>query len=241
MKKHIGMVLLLCGWSAMAYGAGIDRLSVLSQTEFKDLSLDLAAASAYKSVSAAAGLGLAGFDVGMSVTATKVKHTAAWQKAMSNSSDVPTVLYVPKLYVRKGLPFGIDVGAHYFSVPSTNIESWGAEVGYEVIKGGIVNPAVGVGLTYSRLLVDNDLALTTRGLEAKVSKGFAFITPYVGIGRQWSESKPKGAAAALKNETFSDNRFFVGVTLNPGIIQLALEHDSVGGVASNSIKLGMKF
>lgn len=242
MKKQMSVFLLCCGWSMLAQGAGIDRLATLTdQNKFKELSLDLAAASSYKSVSAAAGLGVVGFDVGMAVTATKVEHTSAWQAVMSNSSDVPTVLYVPKLYVRKGLPFGIDVGAHYFSVPSTNIESWGAEVGYEVIKGSMVSPAVGVGMTYSRLLVDNDLALTTRGLEAKVSKGFAFVTPYAGVGRQWSESKPKGAAAALKAETFSNNRYFFGVTLNPGIIQLALEHDSIGGVASNSIKLGMKF
>ncbi|MBI3773482.1 MAG: hypothetical protein HY272_12380 [Gammaproteobacteria bacterium] len=241
MKKHISIVLLFCGWSVMAQGAGIDRVSALTQTQFKDLSLDLAAASSYKSVSAAAGLGVVGFDVGMAVTATKVEHSSAWTAAMSNSSDVPTVLYVPKLYVRKGLPFGIDVGAHYFSVPSTNIESWGAEVSYEVIDGGVIKPSVGVGLTYSRLFIDKDLELATRGIEAKISKGFVFITPYAGIGRQWSESTPKGAAAALKKETFSDNRYFVGLTLNPGVIQLAIEHDSVGGVTSNSLKLGMKF
>lgn len=241
MKKRISIVLLFCGWPVMAQGAGIDRVSVLTQTQFKDLSLDLAAASGYKSVSAAAGLGVIGFDVGLAVTATKIGHSSAWTAAMSNSSDVPTVLYVPKLYIRKGLPLGIDVGAHYFSVPSTNIESWGGEISYEVIDGGVVKPSVGVGLTYARLFIDNDLDLATKGIEAKISKGFVFITPYAGIGRQWSESTPKGTAASvLSKETFSDNRYFIGLTLNPGFIQLAIEHDSVGGVTSNSLKLGMK-
>lgn len=242
MKKNISIVLLFCGWPVMAQGAGIDQINNLDQTQFKDLSLDLAAASSYKSVSAAAALGVIGFDVGVAVTATKVEHSSAWTAAMSDSSDVPTVLYVPKLYARKGLPLGFDVGVHYFTVPNANIESWGAEVNYEVIKGGTVKPAIGVGLTYSRLFVDNDLDLATRGIDAKISKGFAFISPYAGVGRLWSESAPKGSAASvLSKETFFDNRYFVGLTLNPGFIQLAIEHDSVGGVASNSIKFGMMF
>lgn len=241
MNKRISIALLACILPAVAQASGIDRVSALSQTQFKDLSLDLAAASGYKSVSGAASMGIVGFDVGMAVTATRVEHTSAWTAAMSNSGDVPSVLYVPKLYVRKGLPLGIDVGAYYFTLPKTNIEAWGGELNYEVMKGGPVSPAVGVGVSYTRLFVDKDLDLTTKSIQATISKGFVFITPYAGLGRQWANSKPGSAITTLGEASFADNRYFFGLSLNPGVIHLALEHDSVGGVTSNSIKLGVKF
>lgn len=236
------MVTLLAALATTTLQADdLDTIGNLSQAQFNGLSSDLAAAFSYKAVAAAEARGITGFDVGMALSATDLEHRDAWRAATS-SGDVPATLVVPKLYVQKGLPFDIDIGAFWFSVPDSNIDAWGAEIKYAYVSGNTLLPALALRGGFSTLSAGDELELDTRSVDVSISKGILFVTPYAGIGRVWADSTPTGSAAnTLSAVDIAETRSFIGVSLQPGIFHLALERDSVGGTASYNIKLGLAF
>jgi hypothetical protein len=216
----------------------IDRINALVQTEFRQLSEDLGSTLSYKAVTPAVSLGILGVDFGVEVTATKLEHRGAWDRASSGTA--PITVYVPKFYVHKGLPLGFDVGAFYSSVPRTNISLWGAELRYALIDGGPATPALGLRGTYSKLSGINQLNFDTKGLELVISKGFANFTPYAGVGHVWVTSTPVGVSNITK-EKFGQDKIFIGGNLNLAVLNLAIEADRTGNARSYTFKLGWRF
>jgi len=233
--------LLLLGAGLPLAADDIDQIDQLLQAEFRDLSRDLGASLSYKAVAPVEPLGITGFDLGLEVTTTELRNRAAWDQA--SSGDAPSTVYVPKLHLHKGLPLGIDVGAFYASVPSTDIKLWGAELRYALVDGGVALPAIGLRGTYSTLSGVEQLEFNTTGLELGISKGFAVLTPYAGVGRVWVESTPTGTAAGagLQQEKFSESKVYVGANFNFLAGNLAFEADQIGDVTSYSTKFGFRF
>ncbi len=215
----------------------LDNLQALSQAQFKSLSKDLGAALSYKPVSSAEPLGLTGFDIGVEVTATEIENEAIWN--LASSGDAPSTLIVPKLHAIKGLPFDIDVGAMYSSVPDTNISLFGLEARYAILPGDVTSPALAVRGTYSKLSGVDQLDLDTKGLELTISKGFAMFTPYAGVGRVWVDSQPN--VSGLNDESFEQNKVYLGGNFNLMLINLAAEYDRTDGVNSYTVKIGARF
>lgn len=239
MKKWLSLMSLAALAPATALSGDINALQALSQSEFRTLSQDLGAALSYKSVMPAEPLGLVGFDIGLVVTSTDIgRSSAILSKASSGSKPIGT-LYLPKLQVAKGLPFGVDVAAFVSSVPTTNIRLVGGELRYALLDGGVAMPAVAVRGSFSRLSGVDQLAFDTKGIDVSVSKGLAMLTPYAGVGRVWVDSRAPGAG--LSAEKFSQSKVFVGANLNLGILNLALEADKTGGAQSYSAKMGWRF
>lgn len=216
----------------------INQIDLLTQAQFRDLSGDLGAAVSYKAVAPIEALGVAGFDLGFEVTATTLAHRGAWDAATSGRA--PSTVYIPKIHLHKGLPAGFDVGAFYATVPNANINLWGAELRYALIEGGAVTPAVGLRGTYSKLSGVDQLDLHTRGLELGISKGFAFVTPYAVIGRIWTDSTPVGVNN-VSPEKLADSKTAIGVNVNAGVGNVAIEADKVGATKSFGVKLGFRF
>ncbi len=222
-------------------GNKLDQIDDLAQSQFEVLSEDLGSALAYRSVSPAEPLGITGFDIGVSITAVQLEGTQAWETAVGDS-DFSSTLYVPKIHAVKGLPLGIDVGAFYTSVPSTNIKLWGAEVKYAIWEGGVVTPALSIRGSYTTLSGVDQLSFSTAGLDLSISKGFTLLTPYAGIGIQRVDSKPEAdAAVVLDEETFTQNRLFAGMNINLGLLNTALELDKTGDASSYTLKFGFRF
>ncbi|MBT0663521.1 hypothetical protein KI809_04320 [Geobacter pelophilus] len=193
MKKIILLItalsLLLSATAVLA--ADIRFVSPLVQGEFKDLSKEFGAALGYKNVAPPVPLGITGFDAGVELSFIDVKKESRyWRSAFGN--DASGYLVYPRLRVRKGLPFGIDVGAMYSYVPDSNVKSYGFELSKAILEGGALSPALGVRATYTKLAGVSDLDLQTAGIDATISKGFAIITPYIGGGMLWIDSKAKG-------------------------------------------------
>ncbi len=218
----------------------IDSLQTLLQSEFKALSQDLGAALSYKAVSPAEPLGITGFDIGLEVTGTKLNHSEIWDKASSGSA--PSTLPIPKLHVIKGLPFNFDVGAVYSKIPTTNISLLGGELRYAILEGGVASPAVAVRGTFTKLSGVDQLDFSTKGLELSVSKGFAMLTPYAGVGEVWVDSKPKAdAATVLNKESFQQTKYFAGVNINFALLNIDLDYDNTDSTSSYTVKLGWRF
>jgi hypothetical protein len=239
MKKLLALLCTL-GIAQPAMAASISNLGAIGgQANFRILSEDLGAALSYKPLTPAAPLGTTGFDMGIEVTQTDMsKSSQLWSKITNNGSTV-SKLYVPKLHIAKGLPFGIDIAAFYSKIPSTNISLYGGELRYAILDGGIAMPAVAIRGSFTKLSGVDQLSLDTKGLDLSISKGFAMFTPYAGIGQVWVNSTAN--VAGLAAEKFTQGKVFVGANLNLGLTNLAAEIDKTGGIQSISMKLGFRF
>lgn len=236
MKKNLSLLFVLGCFAQPVWAANITTLNTLAPDEFKLFSEDLGAALSYKAVIPAEPLGVTGFDLGLEVTSTEMKNSSLWTKASGSSR---TSLPLPKLHLHKGLPLNIDIGAFNSAVPSTNIKLFGGELRYAILEGGVAAPAVAIRGSFTKLTGVEQLSFDTKGLDVSVSKGFAMLTPYAGIGSVWVSSTPKGIPALAK-ESFRQTKIFAGANVNFGLTNLALEYDKTGAAASYSAKLGFR-
>ena len=201
-----------------ALATDISFSAAISQDDFKSLTKEAGAALGYRNMAPTEPLGITGFDIGAELSAVGIDNNSRyWNSAFGN--DAPSYLVIPKIRARKGLPFGIDVGGMYSYVPNSNIKLYGAELSKSILEGTAATPALGVRATYTKLSGVNDLDLQTYGVDASVSKGFLFITPYAGAGMLWINSEAKGnlktMVPALKSESTTVPRLFAGVKITP--------------------------
>ena len=231
------LALLTCAAEAFA-GSTIDQLQNAAQSEFRLLSEDLGAALSYKPLSPAEPLGITGFDIGVSATATSLKHVAVLEKVTSSSA--PSTLVIPRIQAIKGLPLNIDIGASYAAVPGSNIRLIGVEAKYAILAGSVTTPALAIRGSYTRLSGVDQLDFDTRGIDVSLSKGFTVVTPYVGVGAVWVTSTPNNILG-LTEEKFRKNKIFGGVNLNFGLFNMAFEADKTGDATSYGAKIGLRF
>ena len=215
---------LFCGVAAAvlaftvssAVAADINFTSPIGQGDFKSLTKEAGAVLGYRNLAPAAPLGITGFDVGVEVSAMGIdENSTYWKAAFGNNA--PAYLAVPKIRARKGLPFGIDVGAIYSYVPDSNVKLYGFELSKAILDGGIALPAVGVRATYTKMTGVEDLGLQTYGVDASISKGFLFITPYAGAGMLRIKSEAKGylKTIGLSDVSTTVPRYFGGLKISP--------------------------
>src|SRR5712691_6738332 len=237
-KRSLVFVSLL-GVSLPVVAGDLNQIQALSQAQFRALSEDLGAALSYKPLTPTTPLGITGFDLGIAATATKLQNSSAFTAA--GGGDHSSVI-VPSLRLNKGLPFDIDVGLMYSSVPGTNIRLVGGELRYAIVSGGAAMPAIGVRGSYTKLTGVDQVEFDTKGLDLSISKGFLMFTPYAGVGKVWAASTPKDIPPpGLSKESFSLNKVFVGFNLNFGLTNLAFEGDRTGKATSYGAKLGFRF
>jgi hypothetical protein len=242
MKRYASCVAAIALMSApIAHAADNDiDLTGIAQQAFKAFSEDMSSALSYKAVIPAEPLGITGFDIGIEVSSTKMSSADDWQGAVSGGDSIDNLI-VPKLHVHKGLPFGIDLGAVYTSIPTTNIKLIGGELRYAFISGNVAIPALAVRGSFTKLSGVDDLSFSTKGLELSVSKGFAMLTPYAGLGRVWTTSDPSSDLPLLEKVDVEQTKYYVGANINFGLMNLALEGDKTGDSTTYSAKLGLRF
>jgi len=216
----------------------IDSITGMAQTAFRSFSEDLSAATSYKALIPAESMGITGFDVGVEVSATSLANKAEFNTACGGCGADKII--IPKVHVHKGLLLGMDVGLMMASVPNSNIKLTGAEFRYAIVEGGMALPAVAARLTYSKLDGVSELDMNTTGLELSVSKGFAMVTPYAGIGQNWVKSTP-ASSTGLSSEDYTQTKTYVGVNVNLGLMNLAFETDKTGDSSTVSAKFGFRF
>jgi hypothetical protein len=239
MKLKIAFAFLsVFALSAPAVARDIDRIQLLTQSEFRGLSEDLGSALSYKPLTPTEPLGITGFDVGIAGTSTALQNKAALDRA--SGGDFPSRLIVPSVRFNKGLPGGFDFGLMAAASSGTDIGLWGGEVRYAIIKGSTALPAVGIRGSYTRVTGIDQLDLDTKGLDISVSKGLLMFTPYAGVGRVWVNSDPKGNGG-LSKESFTQSKVFAGVNMNFALLNLALEADRTGEANTYGIKVGLRF
>ncbi len=216
----VALALLASPAAAGRYDIVID--ADLPNATFSSFVREAGTATAYRALAPAAPQGVFGFDVGIAVSGVDIRN-AAWEP-LFRDNDAPSLLPVPRLQARKGLPFNFDVGAFYADIPNSNMKMWGAEVQWAPLEGGIAMPAFALRGSYSTLRGVSDLDLETYGVDAVLSKGFPLLTPYGGIGLIRVEGDYTGTAnEALTRHTFNEVRYFGGVQLSLALLRLTAE------------------
>ncbi len=233
---------LLAGFTLLAGGAAqaadFNALKLLNQAEFRAFSEDVGAAISYKGMVPSEGLGITGFDLGLSAGVTEVANRDVLKKAASGAS-VPKAVPLAGIRALKGLPFDIDIGVAYLTLPGTNVRATGGELRWAFIGGGTLLPAVAVRVSTMNLSGVDELKMRTNGIDLSISKGFLFATPYAGVGRVNVSSKAPGTA--LQNESFSQDKVFAGVNLAFVPMALVLEVDKTGDATSYGAKLAIRW
>lgn len=257
----LGAVLAIASTPGLAADGDID-FSLLSQNvtdqaaadalkqtvqDIYDLAVeDLGSALSYKAVTPAEPLGITGFDVGLVITATSMANAKEWDEFVEGGSAIST-LPTFKLAAHKGLPMGIDVGAFYMGTSGSNVKLVGAELRYAILEGGTATPALGVRGSYSKLSGISDFDFSTQGLELSVSKGILNFTPYAGVGMVSVSGDYSGNLGTTTFPVYLDKysdtltKYFVGVNVNMGLLNIVLDGDQTGESTSYSLKLGFRF
>ena len=186
MKKYLVFTSVLClvvSVSVHAKDIEMDPVNfgLLSQNDFEDFITELGTAVSFVPMTPAEPLGITGLDVALEVAVTDINHSQNYWKYMVEDNDPMDLLPVARIHVQKGLPMNIDIGGMYAMLPDSNIEAWGLEVKWAMIKGGVLMPAASVRGSYTRLIGVDDVGLRTYGADLLVSKGFLMFTPYGGI------------------------------------------------------------
>jgi len=209
------------------------------QADFESIAEDLVAAIDYKAVVPAEATGIAGFGVGLILNYTPVDDEDAWTRATAGQADIKEIGLVG-LGVTKGLPFGIDIGAFYSQVPSTDISLFGAEIRYAILKGGTASPALAVRGSYSKVSGIDSFDLESKAIDISVSKGFAFVTPYLGVGQVFGEADPKNIGT-LKKVDVEETKLFAGVRVSMGLLEFTPELEQIGDNLMYNLRLGFSF
>ncbi|WP_310626665.1 hypothetical protein [Limnohabitans sp.] len=221
-------------FSVHATAGDLSHVSAINQTEFLGLSKDLAAVTSTKAMTAAAPLGLTGFDISASTATTKIQDSSAWAKA-SGSSE--TNVMQTKLSVSKGLSGGWDVGGFVSKVPSTHVSVAGVHVTYALLQGNAISPAIAVRGSHSHMGGVSGMDLNNTGLDVLISKGFVGFTPYAGVGTVYSSASATGKS----DESFTQSKSFVGLSWNILLANLSAEYDRTGKNSTVGLKAGLRF
>lgn len=227
-------------WTAAstAQAADFNAIGLLTQAEFRAFSEDVASAVSYKGMIPSEGLGITGFDLGVSASATEVAHRAVLSKAAGGAS-VPKAVPVVAVRAVKGLPFDIDIGAVQMSLPDTNVRATGGELRWAFVGGNTAVPAVALRISGTSLSGVPQMKMRTLSGDISISKGFAFLTPYAGVGTV--EVKSSAPGTTLREENFRQSKAFVGVNIALVPLALVIEADRTGDATSYGVKLAIRW
>jgi hypothetical protein len=241
-KVFVATVLMVVAAPAMAKSVEINAAAcnadpnMTCQKAFAEISKDLIATIDYKPLGPAEATGIAGFGLGVAVSYVPV-DSARWKQV--TGSDI-NGLGMAGVQVTKGLPLNIDVGAFYTQVPSTDIKMYGGEVRYAILPGSTVAPALAVRGSYVTITGVDSFKADTKSLDVSLSKGFAFITPYVGVGYTWGTSDPD-ASTGLKKVEVNKSKAFVGLRLSMGLFEVTPEVGKLGDNMTYALRAGFSF
>ncbi len=218
----------------------INTLNFASQNDFEQFAESVTNVFSHKTMFPAEYMGVTGFDVGASVNLVETGY-----KLSNQTKRNKDLLPVYSLHALKGLPGGFDIGLHYNVLGDSDASSWSAELRYAILEGGTTQPAVSVSGNYTQASGIDALNFNSYGVDFGISKGFANLTPYAGIGWVLASVDPKVANANssvnLKTEDVSLMKVSAGLNINLLVMDVMIGYNQIGDYGTYSIKAGYRF
>ena len=152
---------------------------------FRALAADLGFLLASRVTGPAHTTGPLGFDIGLETTVGNIDEGASrWQKALD---EPPSALVTVGLAVRKGLPYGLELGGHALQIAGSSQWGLGMDLRYAFVEGFRWVPDIALRAGIGTLVGSRDLSLLATDSELTLSKDFGIggavaLTPYVSGG-----------------------------------------------------------
>lgn len=241
--NHLNKTLLCVALFGLSLNAiadnDISTLDFSSKSEFKKFGETVINVLGHKQLFPAEQLGLLGFDVGVSLNAVDTKYKLDSQASKNDTVGVYSV------HANKGLPGGFDVAFNYNILNNSDATSWSGELKYALTEGGTANPAMAVSGHYSQSSGIKALDFTSYGVDLGVSKGFANLTPYLGIGYLHSDIDPRVAniqsGVSLNKQSIGLVTYNAGVNINLMVMDILVGYNQIGDLGTYSLKAGYRF
>jgi len=241
MKKLLVALMVLCAFG-MASAEDIKLQPTLTKSQLEDIAKNIGSVIYFNPSSPNGGLGITGFDVAAEATFTRINlDSAAMQNSTEDNQDWNFVVPMTKIHLQKGLPYNINIGGYYGSVPMTNIKAWGLEASYDILEGTLATPAVSVRTTFSQLQGIDDLEARTASLEAYISKGFLILKPYAGVAAINTNLEEKSAYVDYENVNVMQYKGIAGLQITPFPLLKINAEVAVGDNTQFSLKAGIRF
>jgi len=241
--KTVNKTLLTSALLSLSFHAfadnNIDSLNFDSNAQFEAFGESLINVYGHKAVFPAEQLGLLGFDIGVSANVVDSAYKLDSQTA--KDSTVP----VYSFHANKGLPGGIDIAFNYNMIGDSDASSWSGELKYALIEGGTAQPAVAISGHYSKASGIEALDFSSFGVDLGISKGFANLTPYAGVGYVIAEIDPTventNTTVDLSTKNIGLVSFNAGININFLVMDLLIGYNQIGDLSTYSIKAGYRF
>jgi len=224
-----------------------------SQARFRMLGNELGIALAGTTLQPANSLGMSGFDLAAEYDFVFVNggNQIAGQPYWVTEGTPPSMLMVPTVHLRKGLPFSFDVGVKLGWVVNSNTFAATFEVKWALLEGFKNLPDFSTRFYVGRAFGQQDLDLTLGGLDFSLGKQFGIaglfsLAPYGGFCVQGAQSStstfwgdplnttsqsylqnPTGSVWAYSQNDLMNNlygRIYGGVQLTSSILSYAVEY-----------------
>ncbi len=171
-------------WESCANPADPTAVATCANEHFKDLMRELGLVTAPAFLAPAETLGLNGFEFAIEGSVVPIHNDRVYWTAATESSP-GSVLFIPRIHVRKGLPFSFEVGTQISYVPESEMFTAGAEVRWALNEGFYFIPDLAVRIALNHTIGPKDFSLSTGGWDISISKAFGVagmlsLTPYAG-------------------------------------------------------------
>jgi hypothetical protein len=206
------------GTAAAQAGGGLDEAADAEAAE--SWLRFVARLNRYSALEPAGSHGSIGMAIGAGAVTQERPETALYSaETMSDADDGPYVL--PKLWLLKGLPWPVDVGAAFGAAPEDGFTQAGAHVQWTPFEA-LGLPAVTVRASYAKIFGVEGTTLSTVGLDAVASYGFLrYFTVYTALGAArhtgeltvvpdtpaaYALAEARGGAQSGESRTYRDER-----------------------------------
>jgi hypothetical protein len=219
-----------------------------AQARFESLMIELGHLTAPVFLSPAESLGLNGFAIGFVGSVAPIKGGEAYWTEVTEGKPASAV-FIPRVHIRKGLPFSFEVGTQLAYIPESQMFVVGAELKWSLNEGFYYVPDVAVRVSINHTVGPKEFELTTGGWDLSISHSFGLggmvtLTPYAGYNMHFVHTSShvvldtSGYDPAnpdpgyvpgnwvFEEVSWDDHmfhRFFVGLRLTTFIFQLAVE------------------
>ncbi|MGA1869360.1 MAG: hypothetical protein ACMUJM_12540 [bacterium] len=208
----------------------LDLLQSQGQAKFEEFCEEISPVFTYKSYGIAVPLGIIGLEASVEFNGATVDKDLL--RELGVLEDPPSMIGIPRLAVRKGLPFKIDVGAIYsaLDIEDESLNLMGFEVKYPLLEGSSITPALAVRANYLSVQGIDDFSASSMGADLLFSKGlgldFLFkLVPYGGVSYNSVSINPDNEFSALDEAKTDIVSLFGGLRLSMAVMRFNVKVD----------------